>query len=188
MTNQPFSGSDWIQLPAATPSGWAGEMYTTVEPSAAVGEGNSWLPARGYPWSVCSRERIWLSYTLRDQSAQLAWRRSARRWAELTTPVSRTDPALVEAAGQLRAAIRAAVATQTGWATPEQIAGRIDLPATAVTLHRSLVDSVELAYVTREIASNSGGIAATSTRARPHSQTLSSAASLPRGHRPWATG
>jgi hypothetical protein len=50
MTNQPFSGSDWIQLPAATPSGWAGEMYTTVEPSAsasAVGEGYSWLPARG---------------------------------------------------------------------------------------------------------------------------------------------
>jgi hypothetical protein len=52
------------------------------------------------------------------ENVQLAWSRSARRWAELTTSASRTDPALVEAAGQLRAAIRAAVATQTGWATP----------------------------------------------------------------------
>jgi hypothetical protein len=82
------------------------------------------------------------------EKAQLAWNRSARRWAELTTAASRTDPALVEAAGQLRTAIRAAVANQTGWATPEQIAGRIDLPATALTLHRSLVAGVELAHVT----------------------------------------
>src|SRR5687768_1937121 len=66
-----------------------------------------------------------LSPTL--ENAQLAWSRSARRWAELTTPASRTDPALVEATGQLRAAIRAAVANQTGWATPDEIAGRIDL-------------------------------------------------------------
>ena len=39
------------------------------------------------------------------ENAQLAWSRSARRWAELTTPASRTDPALVEAASELRAAI-----------------------------------------------------------------------------------
>ena len=94
------------------------------------------------------------------ENAQLAWSRSARRWAELTTPASRTDPALVEAAGQLRAAIRAAVANQTGWATPDQIAGRIDLPATAMTLHRSMVAGVELAYVTREIAADHPGLAA----------------------------
>ena len=94
------------------------------------------------------------------ENVQLAWSRSARRWAELTMPASRTDPALVEAAGQLRAAIRAAVATQTGWATPEQIAGRIDLPATVMTLHRSLVDSIELAYITREIAADHNGLAA----------------------------
>jgi hypothetical protein len=94
------------------------------------------------------------------ENAQLAWNRSARRWAELTTPASRTDPALVEAASQLRAAIRAAVANQTGWVTPEQIAGRIDLPATAMTLHRSLLASVELAYITREIAADHRGLAA----------------------------
>jgi hypothetical protein len=94
------------------------------------------------------------------ENAQLAWSRSARRWAELTTSASRTDPALVEAASQLRVAIRAAVANQTGWANPDQIAGRIDLPATIMTLHRSLVASVELAYVTREIAAYHPGLAA----------------------------
>jgi hypothetical protein len=94
------------------------------------------------------------------ENAQLAWSRSARRWAEFTTPASRTDPALVEAASQLRAAIRAAVANQTGWATPDQIAVRIDLPTTVMTLHRSLVASVELAYVTREIAADHPGLAA----------------------------
>ena len=99
-----------------------------------------------------------LSPTL--ENAQLAWSRSARRWAELTTPASRTDRALVEAAGQLRAAIRAAVANQTGWATPDEIAGRIDLPTTAMTLHRSLLAGVELAYVTREIAADHPGLAA----------------------------
>ena len=79
------------------------------------------------------------------ENAQLAWSRLARRWGELTTAASRTDPALVEAASQLRAAIGAAVGTQTGWATPDQIACRIDLHATAMTLHDSLVAGVELA-------------------------------------------
>jgi hypothetical protein len=84
------------------------------------------------------------------ENAQLAWSRSAGRWAELTKPASRTDPALVEAASQLRAAIRAAVANQTGWATPNQITGRIDLPATVrrsvikrLTLERLLVTSLD---------------------------------------------
>jgi hypothetical protein len=90
----------------------------------------------------------------------LAWSRSARRWAELTTPASRTDPALVEATSQLRVAIRAAVANQTGWVTPEQIAGRIDLATAVMTLHRSLVTAVELANVTREIAADHPGLAA----------------------------
>jgi hypothetical protein len=94
------------------------------------------------------------------EKAQLAWSRSARRWAELTTPASRTDPALVEAASELRAAIAAAVANQTGWASLDQIAARIDLPATAMTLHRSMVAAVELANVTREIAADHPGLAA----------------------------
>jgi hypothetical protein len=103
------------------------------------------------------------------ENVQLAWSRSARRWAELTTPASRTDPALVEAAVQLRAAIRAAVAAETGWATPEQIAERIDLPATAMTLHRSLVDSVELAHFARESAADHPGLAAPARFSLSHS-------------------
>jgi hypothetical protein len=91
---------------------------------------------------------------------QLAWSRSARRWAELTTPASRTDPALLQAASELRAAIAAAVANQTGWASPDQIAARIDLPATAMTLHGSMVAGVELANVTRETAADHPGLAA----------------------------
>jgi hypothetical protein len=94
------------------------------------------------------------------ENVQLAWSRSAGRWAEFTTAASRTDPALVEAASELRAAIAAAVANQTGWATPDQIAARIDLPATAMTLHRSMVTGVELAYVTRELAADHPGLAA----------------------------
>jgi hypothetical protein len=94
------------------------------------------------------------------ENAQLAWNRSARCWAELTTPASRTDPALVETASQLRAAIAAAVANQISWATPDQIAARIDLPATAMTLHRSMVAGVELANVTRERAADHPGLAA----------------------------
>jgi hypothetical protein len=98
------------------------------------------------------------------ENAQPAWSRSARRWAELTTHASRTDPALVEAASQLRAEIRTAVANQTGWATAEQIASRIDLPATVMTFHRSLVAAVELANVTREIAADHPSLAAPAAR------------------------
>jgi hypothetical protein len=94
------------------------------------------------------------------ENSQLAWSRSARRWGELTTAASRTDPALVEAASQLRAAIGAAVGNQTGWATPDQIAGRIDLPATVMNLHDSMVAGVELAYVTREVAADHPSLAA----------------------------
>jgi hypothetical protein len=94
------------------------------------------------------------------ENAQLAWSRSARRWAEFTTAASRTDPALVDAASQLRAAVGAAVANQTGWATPDEIAGRIDLPATVMTLQRSMVAGVDVAYVIRDIAADHPGLAA----------------------------
>jgi hypothetical protein len=94
------------------------------------------------------------------KNAQLAWSRSARRWTDLTTSASSAAPALIAVASQLRAAICAAVANPTGWATPDQDAARIDLPATAMTLYRSLVVSVGLANVTREIASDHPGLAA----------------------------
>ena len=91
---------------------------------------------------------------------QLAWTRAAKRWAELTGPASRTDPALARAAGEVRAALAATASTQTGWATPDQLADRLDLAKTAKTLHLSLLAGVDVAYLTREVAANHPGLTA----------------------------
>ena len=77
------------------------------------------------------------------EANQVAWSRAAKRWGELTNPASRTDPALVGAASEVRAAIAAAATNQAGWATPDQLASRVDLPKTVKTLHLSMVASIE---------------------------------------------
>ena len=56
------------------------------------------------------------------EANQVAWSRLAKRWGELTSPASRTDPALVAAASEVRAAIAATATNQAGWATPDQLA------------------------------------------------------------------
>jgi hypothetical protein len=94
------------------------------------------------------------------EANQAAWSRSAKRWGELTNPASRTDPALVGAASEVRAAIAAAVTNPTGWATAEQLASRLDLPDAVKTLHLSMVASVDLAYVTRDTAADHAGLTA----------------------------
>jgi hypothetical protein len=62
------------------------------------------------------------------EASQMAWNRMAKRWGELTSPAGRTDPALVGAASEVRAAIAATATNQGGWATPDQLASRLDLP------------------------------------------------------------
>jgi hypothetical protein len=94
------------------------------------------------------------------EADQVAWSRAAKRWGELTSPASRTDPALVAAAGEVRAAIAAAATNPTGWATPEQLASRVDLPKTVKTLHLSMVASVDIAYVVRDTAADHPGLTA----------------------------
>jgi hypothetical protein len=94
------------------------------------------------------------------EANQVAWSRAAKRWAELTNPASRTDPVLVGAASEVRAAIAAAATNPTGWATPEQLASRLDLPRTVKTLHLSMVASVDLAYVVRDTAADHPGLTA----------------------------
>jgi hypothetical protein len=84
----------------------------------------------------------------------------AKRWGELTSPASRTDPALAAAAGEVRAAIAATAATRNGWATPDQLASRVDLVNTVKTLHLSMVASVDIAYVARDIAADHPGLTA----------------------------
>lgn len=60
---------------------------------------------------------------------EAAWTRLAKRWGELVSRASRSDPVLIRAAGEARAAIAQAVCTPTGWATPDQIVRRVDLPS-----------------------------------------------------------
>jgi hypothetical protein len=94
------------------------------------------------------------------EANQVAWSRVAKRWGELTNPASRTDPTLVAAASEVRAAIAAAATNPTGWATSDQLASRVDLPKTVKTLHLSMVASVDLAYVVRDTAADHPGLTA----------------------------
>jgi hypothetical protein len=94
------------------------------------------------------------------EASQMAWTRMAKRWGELTNPASRTDPALVAAASEVRAAIAATATNQAGWATPDQLASRLDLPHIVKTLHLSMVTSIEIAYVVRDTAADHPGLTA----------------------------
>ena len=93
------------------------------------------------------------------EAGQVAWSRAAKRWGELTNPASRTDPALVGAASELRSAIAAAATNQGGWATSDQLAIRVDLPAAVRSLHLSMVASIDIAYVVRDTAADHAGLA-----------------------------
>ena len=94
------------------------------------------------------------------EANQVAWSRAAKRWGELTNPARRTDPALVGAASEVRAAIAAAATDPTGWATSDQLASRLDLPKTVKILHLSMVASVDVAYVARDTAADHPGLTA----------------------------
>jgi hypothetical protein len=94
------------------------------------------------------------------EANQVAWSRAAKRWGELTNPASRTDPPLVAAASEVRAAIATAASNPTGWATAEQLASCLDLPETVKTLHLSMVASVDIAYVVRDTAADHPGLTA----------------------------
>jgi hypothetical protein len=94
------------------------------------------------------------------EANQVAWSRLAKRWGELTSPASRTDPLLVAAASEVRAAIAASATTQNGWATPEQLASRIDLANAVKTLHLSIVASADIAHVARDAAADHPGLTA----------------------------
>jgi hypothetical protein len=90
----------------------------------------------------------------------VAWSRAAKRWGELTNPASRTDPTLVAAASEVRAATAAAATNPTGWATPDQLTSRVDLPKAVRILHLSMVASVDIAYVIGNTAADHPGLTA----------------------------
>jgi len=86
---------------------------------------------------------------------QVAWSQVARRWAELTSSESRVDPLLVRAASQVPATVVATASNPTGWATPDDIAGRVDLTRAMSALHLNMASSLDVAYLTRDIAATS---------------------------------
>jgi hypothetical protein len=94
------------------------------------------------------------------EASQMAWSHMAKRRGELTSPASRTDPALVGAASEVRAVIAATATNQAGWATPDQLARRGELPAAVKALHLSMVASVDIAYVVRDTAADHPGLTA----------------------------
>jgi hypothetical protein len=93
-------------------------------------------------------------------ASQVAWNRTAKRWADLTNAASRTDPSLVSAASEVRAVIAAIATNQTVWATPDQLSARVDLPKSVETLHLSMIASVDIAYVVRDTAADHPGLIA----------------------------
>jgi hypothetical protein len=70
----------------------------------------------------------------------------------MTSPASRTDPDLVHAAGELRAAIREVAHDKTTWARPEVMDGRIDLGEAAQHLQQALSTALDVACVSRDVA------------------------------------
>src|SRR4030095_9088516 len=91
-------------------------------------------------------------FTATLDAAQVAWSRLAKRWGELTSPDSRADPALARAASEVRSAIRATSCNATGWATPDEIANRVNLTRALKSLHLSMVAAIDTAHVAREVA------------------------------------
>jgi hypothetical protein len=85
-------------------------------------------------------------------ATQQAWTHVATRWAEMTTPASRTDLDLVHAASELRAAVREVAHDKTTWARPEVMAGRVDLGEAAQHFQQALSTAVDVACVTRDVA------------------------------------
>ena len=67
-------------------------------------------------------------------------------------PGRRTDPKLLGAASEVRAALAAAAHGQTGRAAADVIATRIHLPTTVSQLQLATAAAVDMAHLTRDIA------------------------------------
>lgn len=114
-------------------------------------------------------------------ATQDAWTQVAGRWAEMTTPASRTDPALVDAANELRAAVREVTHDKTTWARPEVMAGRVDLGEAAQHLQQALSAAVDVACVTRDVAAEDTNLTGPA-RAMSHRANADIDGAANRGH------
>lgn len=113
------------------------------------------------------------------EAAHASWVHTAGRWSELISPVNRrTDPDLLVASGELRAAMLEITHDRTSIARPEVMAGRVDLAAAAHALQQALAAAVDVAYVIRDVAAHDQNLSAP---ARMISRRLARAAGAPGG-------
>lgn len=89
---------------------------------------------------------------------QQSWAKAANRWGTLSSRGERADPDLVHAASEVRASVHEIAFDRTQWATPEVMAGRIDLAEAAVTVQQAMIAAAELACVHRDIAEHEPGL------------------------------
>ena len=71
---------------------------------------------------------------------------------ELIDPAARTDPKLLGAASEARAALAAAAHDQLGWAAAEVIAARVNVPTAVEHSSLAMAAAVDMAHLTRDIA------------------------------------
>jgi hypothetical protein len=115
-------------------------------------------------------------------ATQQAWTHVATRWAEMTTPASRTDQDLIHAAGELRAAVREVAHDKTTWARPEVMAGRVDLTEAAEHVQQALSTAVDVACVTRDVAAQDANLTGPA-RAMSHRANADIDRAVDRDHR-----
>jgi len=115
-------------------------------------------------------------------ATQQAWTHVASRWAEMTSPASRTDLDLVHAAGELRAAVREVAHDKTTWAGPDVMTGRVDLGEAAQHLQQALSAAVDVACVIRDVAAQDTNLTGPA-RAMSHRANADIDRATERGHR-----
>ena len=87
------------------------------------------------------------------EESRVGWAAAAARWSELAARSPRPDaPALVAAAAEVRATLRAVTVDGPGPATAAVVATRADLPATVRHLATALSSSCDLAHVVRDVS------------------------------------
>lgn len=84
-------------------------------------------------------------------AGQQAWTRAANRWGALSSRGDRADPALVNAANELRAAGTDIAFNRTRWATPQMMANRVDLAEAARTVQQAMITGAELSCAYRDV-------------------------------------
>ncbi len=92
------------------------------------------------------------------EANQRAWHMAATRWNALSSRGDRGDIALIRAASEVRAAVHEIAFDRTRWATPEVMAGRVDLGEAAMTVKQAMNAAAELACVHRGICDREPGL------------------------------